>query len=117
MDDLFRDVYVAFIRVHLLHHAAQEPFYGLQMLEELARHGYALSPGTLYPLLHGLASRGLLEYEQRLVNGKMRKYYTATEMGRQALRSLRPRIRELVGEVLTGDDGPPITDGEGNHEL
>ena len=26
-------------------------------LEELARRGYRISPGTLYPLLHGLLQR------------------------------------------------------------
>jgi DNA-binding PadR family transcriptional regulator len=104
MDGLFRDIYVAFIRVHLLHHAAEAPFYGLEMLEELARHGYNLSPGTLYPLLHGLEARGLLACEQRVVNGKIRKYYSTTPKGLHALRQLRPQIRELVREVLAEDD-------------
>lgn len=104
MDGLFRDIYVAFIRVHLLHHAAEAPFYGLEMLEELARHGYNLSPGTLYPLLHGLEARGLLACEQRVVNGKIRKYYSTTPKGLHALQQLRPQIRELVREVLAEDD-------------
>jgi DNA-binding PadR family transcriptional regulator len=97
-------MYVAFIRVHLLHHASEAPFYGLEMLEELTRHGYSLSPGTLYPLLHGLESRGLLHCERRVVNGKIRKYYSVTPKGVQALQQLRPQIRELVREVLAGDD-------------
>ncbi len=45
---------------HVLHHAACEPVYGLAMIEELARHGYRLSAGTLYPILHGLEERGYL---------------------------------------------------------
>ena len=47
-----RDLYL--IRLHILHHAVEGPIFGLGMAEELARHGYRISPGTIYPLLHGL---------------------------------------------------------------
>ena len=46
-----RDLYSGLIRLHILHHAVKEPIFGLGMAEELARHGYRISPGTLYPLL------------------------------------------------------------------
>lgn len=49
-----KDLYAGLIRLHVLHHAAIEPIFGLGIIEELRRHGYELSPGTLYPLLHGL---------------------------------------------------------------
>jgi hypothetical protein len=55
-----RDLLSGFIRLHILHHAAEGELYGQWMMEELARHGYRLSPGTLYPLLHGLEKRGYL---------------------------------------------------------
>ena len=97
---IIRDVFVAFVRVHLLHHAAKEPIFGLEMIEELRRHGYALSPGTLYPILHGLEGAGLVRSRAKVVNGKMRKYYSATAKGRSALTEAREKIRELVGEVL-----------------
>jgi len=51
-----RDLYSGLIRLHVLHHAAEEPIFGLGMIEELARHGYRISPGSLYPLLHGLGA-------------------------------------------------------------
>jgi hypothetical protein len=47
MADIVRDVFLGFVRVHLLHHASRAPIYGLRMIEELGRHGYSLSPGTL----------------------------------------------------------------------
>lgn len=100
MGDIFRDVFLAFVRVHLLHHAAEGPIYGLEMIEELGRHGYAIGPGTLYPVLHGLEKAGYLACEPRAVNGKVRKYYRATEAGQEALARLRPKIRELVDEVV-----------------
>ena len=104
MSKLYYDVFLAFVRVHLLHHAAEEPFYGVGMLEELQRHGYRLSPGTLYPILHSLEKAGYLSVERIVVSGKARKYYRITEPGRAALEEVKPKLRELVEEVL-GDLG------------
>ncbi len=97
---MLRDIFLAFVRVHLLHHAAAERIYGLEMIEELRRHGYEMSPGTLYPILHGLEERGYLRSEQELANGKIRKYYRATAAGRKLLEQLKSKIRELEHEVL-----------------
>lgn len=72
------------------------------MMAELRRHGYEISPGTLYPLLHSLEEQGYLVSHRRVVQGKVRKYYTATESGEQALRETVPKLRELVNEVLEG---------------
>ena len=65
-----RDLYSGLIRLHVLHHAAEEPIFGLGMVEELARHGYRISPGTLYPLLHGLEKKGYLRSAVK-VSGKV----------------------------------------------
>jgi DNA-binding PadR family transcriptional regulator len=97
---MLRDLFLGFVKVHILHHAAREPVYGLWLLEELARHGYDLSPGTLYPTLHGLEREGFLSSERRVVGGRLRRYYTATPAGRAALTEARARIAELVAEVL-----------------
>lgn len=97
---MIRDVFLSFVRVHILHHAAKGRIFGLEMIDELRRHGYALSPGTLYPILHGLEQSGLLKCEQEVVGGKMRKYYTATAKGRRMLAEVRKKIQELVGELL-----------------
>jgi DNA-binding PadR family transcriptional regulator len=103
MRDLFRETFLGFVRVHLLHHAAKAPFFGTEMIEELKRHGYALSPGTLYPILHGLEAAGYLRSEQQVVNGKVRRYYRGTSKGLKALDKLKVKVRELTEEVLEGD--------------
>jgi hypothetical protein len=36
------------------------------MIEELGRHGYRISPGTLYPLLHNLEKKGYLRVIQQV---------------------------------------------------
>jgi DNA-binding PadR family transcriptional regulator len=102
---MLRDFFLGFVKIHILHHAAEAPVYGAAMMVELRRHGYDLGPGTLYPLLHGLERDGLLAREERVVGGKVRKYYAATDEGRRALTEAREKIGELVQEVLEGE-GP-----------
>jgi PadR family transcriptional regulator, regulatory protein PadR len=97
---VFRGFFLGFIRIHILHHAAEGPIYGAAMMEELQRHGYEISAGTLYPILHAMETAGWLTHEEKVVAGRVRKYYTATPEGRATLDQLRDRIRELVDEVL-----------------
>ncbi len=99
-DSLLKDFYLGFIRIHILHHAAREPVYGQEFQEELERHGYHVSFGTLYPIFHKLEEQGLLCSEQKNVGGKIRKYYTATEVGKSVLSEARAKITELFREVL-----------------
>jgi len=106
MADIVRDVFLAFVRVHLLHHAAEKPIYGVAMMEELSRHGYKLSPGTLYPIFAGLVEAGFLRSDAVVVEGKVRKYYSITSGGRKALAEFKEKIRELVGEALYGEGEP-----------
>jgi DNA-binding PadR family transcriptional regulator len=95
-----RDLYAGLIKLHLLHHAAKEPIFGLAMIEELGRHGYRLSPGTLYPILHGLEERGYLRAREERVGRSMRRVYRATASGKRALAQAREKVRELFGELL-----------------
>lgn len=97
---MLREFLLGFVKIHILHHASQQPVYGLWLIEELKRHGYRLSPGTLYPILHSLERAGLLEAHKTVVVGKMRKYYQATEKGKEALGEIRDKVRELVDEVV-----------------
>jgi len=97
-----QELYIGLVRLHVLHHAAEEPIFGLGMIQELGRHGYKLSPGTIYPLLHGMERRGWLRAEQRLVDGHNRKVYLATKAGRAALAQARRYVRELFEEMCEG---------------
>ena len=98
-----REFFLGFIKIHILYHASKEPIFGVGIVEELSRHGYYLSPGTLYPTLHRLAKEGYLKQDSKLVGGKVRKYYTITEGGLEVLKQSRDKISELVDEVL--DEG------------
>lgn len=99
MGDIVKETLRSLIRVHLLHHAAQEAVFGAEMMEELRRHGYRVSPGTLYPVLHGLQESGYLKSKPIVVGGKVRKYYRCTPRGQGALKRFRARIQELSKEL------------------
>jgi PadR family transcriptional regulator PadR len=95
-----QDLYSGLIRIHILYHACEEPIFGLGMIAELSRHGYRMSPGTLYPLLHGLEAKGLLQSRPVRVGRWFRREYRATAAGRKALRTVKKRVRELFGEIF-----------------
>jgi PadR family transcriptional regulator PadR len=97
---LLRDFFLGFVRIHILHHASEEPIFGAGITRELARHGYKLSPGTLYPLLHQMEKRGFLKRRDEVVSGRRRKYYRCTPVGKKALARAKVQVSELVGEVM-----------------
>jgi DNA-binding PadR family transcriptional regulator len=97
-----RDLYSGLIRLHVLHHAVREPIFGLGMAEELARHGYRISPGTLYPLLHGLEKKGYLRSATQRNGKSLRKVYRATPAGRKALDAAKEKVGELLRELMEG---------------
>lgn len=102
-----QDLYAGLIRLHILHHAAHEPIFGLGIIEELARHGYKLSAGTLYPLLHGLEQKGYLRSAEERNGRWSRKVYRATPLGRKALEAAKEKVQELFGELFEKAEKTP----------
>jgi DNA-binding PadR family transcriptional regulator len=98
-----QEIYSGLIRIHILYHACQGPIFGLGMIEELGRHGYKLSAGTLYPLLHGLEMKGYLRSREVRSGRSIRRVYRATATGRKALALAREKVKELIGELLEDD--------------
>jgi DNA-binding PadR family transcriptional regulator len=95
----YEDLISGLIELHVLYHAAEEEIFGLGMLEELKRHGYRISPGTLYPLLHRLTHRGYLTVRDVNLGRTRRRLYRVTPKGRRALRAIRHYVRELTNEI------------------
>ena len=96
---MFRNIFLGFIKLHILYHAGQSPVFGLGLISELETHGYQLSPGTLYPILHALERDGFLVCEKKIVNGKLRKYYTTTDSGASVLTEAYAKARDLLDEI------------------
>lgn len=95
-----RDLFSGLIRLHVLHHAAKESIFGLGMIEELARHGYRISPGSLYPMLQSLERKGYLKSTEEHQGKSRRKVYRATKLGKKALVASKSKIRELFHELV-----------------
>ncbi len=111
VEDFLRNIFMGFVRVHLLYHASVEPIYGAEMMSELQRHGYSMSAGTLYPILHSMEAVGCLSSEYRVVNSKRRKYYILTPRGAEVLTALQKQVQELVHEVTPSSDSSPTQYG------
>jgi DNA-binding PadR family transcriptional regulator len=95
-----KDLYGGLIRLHVLHHASQAPIFGLWIIEELREHGYKLSPGTLYPMLHGMENKGYLESNAIREGRRVRRLYRITPLGRAALKDAKKKVQELFGELF-----------------
>lgn len=98
-DKLLKDLLLGFIKVHILYHADEGQIYGQEFHEELQRHGYQISYGTLYPIFHKLEEQGYLKSTNKNVNGKMRRYYNITVSGRKILQKAKTQAKELVEEL------------------
>lgn len=98
-EQIMRKLFLGFIHIHILYHAKKEPFYGAWMIEELKEHGYEISSGTLYPILHTLEKNLILKVDHRNVEGKIRKYYSITQLGEEVLKEARTKAYELFKEI------------------
>src|SRR5262245_7464583 len=104
VDVLGRLFFAGFIRLHILYHAGKEAICGVEIMEELQRHGYDLSPSTLYPILRQLHEAGYLSCKEEVVGGKRRKNFRITARGRKVLDEARTKVQELVSEVVDDKD-------------
>jgi PadR family transcriptional regulator, regulatory protein PadR len=95
-----QDLYSGLMRLHSLYHASKGPIFGLWIIEELRHHGYKLSPGTLYPILHGLERKGYLRSNEKREGRRIRRLYRTTPAGRKTLAAAKVKVRELVGEIF-----------------
>ena len=99
-DQIVRKIFSGLIYIHILYHGSEDKFYGSWMIEELKEHGYNVSPGTIYPILKTMVDEGLLIREDKIVGGKIRKYYEATEEGKNLLIDLKKNLKVLMEEIL-----------------
>lgn len=104
MKEVEREILLSFWKVHILHHAEKERVIGQWVMRELRRHGYEVSPGTLYPLLARMEVRGWLRCKVDPAGGlRARRDYSLTKKGREVLALLRDQVKELYREVVLGE--------------
>jgi DNA-binding PadR family transcriptional regulator len=96
---LIRELFMGFIRIHILYHASKEPIFGTEFQQKFKEHGYNISYGTLYPIFHKLEKDGYISSKKENVKGKTRKYYTITNAGIVILKEAKIKANELVSEL------------------
>ena len=85
----------------------EKDMYGYEMIENLRRKSgnvFELKAGTLYPLLHGMESKGFLNSYEQEEAGKVRKYYCITREGSRILDEKREEWKvyaHAVTDVLS----------------
>ncbi len=105
MEKLNREIFLSFWKVHILYHAEKEGVYGQWMIKELRRHGYDISPGTLYPILERMEEYGWIASDSDPGGGaKARKNYTLTQEGKEIIKVIKEQVKELYREVVLGDE-------------
>jgi PadR family transcriptional regulator PadR len=112
MSPLKSDIPQGTLDLLILKVVALGPLHGYaiaQRLQQISRDVLQVQQGTLYPALHRLENRGLLEAEWKLSDtGRDAKFYRLTRKGRSQLEreteSWR-RLTEAVGLVLRAAAG------------
>ena len=72
----------------VLESVRKRDMYGYELIQEmslLSEQVFAMSQGSLYPFLHGLEDRGLIQSYTREAGGRERRYYRLTPAGQGAL--------------------------------
>jgi DNA-binding PadR family transcriptional regulator len=80
------------VRLFILQEARKGPIYGVRLKKLLARQGYAISSGSLYPMLHQLEEGGALRSRIRIFRGRARKYYDLTPLGLKLLLDIKAAL-------------------------
>jgi len=95
-----REIRLGIWKIHILHHAEEREVWGTWLLEELAEHGHALSPGTLCPALARMQRNGWLWRTGSAPHARARQTLRITSAGRRLLDDLRREVTELYEEVV-----------------
>jgi len=97
-----KGLYAGLMRLHILHEASQMEVCGAWVTDKLHERGYQISPGTLYPMLHGLEKKGYLSSYKERVGKTMRRIYNITPEGMEVLRDAKGKVQDLFGDLFEG---------------
>jgi DNA-binding PadR family transcriptional regulator len=98
------DLLSGLVKLHVLYYASEHEIYGQWMIDELAEHGYRLSPGTLYPMLHGMERQGYLASREERHGKSKRRLYKTTSLGREGLALAKNQLKAFLGEAKESPD-------------
>ena len=83
-----------------------EDSYGYQIIKDIKPY-VEISESTLYPILRRLEEGELLTVRAAEHNGRLRKYYHITDLGRERIRAFRDEWQEIVAiaDFVVREDG------------
>ena len=73
--------------------------YGYKLMQDISEI-IPLSESTLYPILRRLEASGCVDTYSKEFNGRLRKYYTITGVGKERLGEYREQWRD-VKKIIT----------------
>lgn len=79
--------------------------YGYQIIKDMKPY-MEISESTLYPILRRLETQELLTVRTMEYNGRLRKYYYITELGKSRIESFKKEWKEVISIynfVMKGD--------------
>lgn len=79
--------------------------YGYQIIKDMKPY-MEISESTLYPILRRLETQELLTVKTMEYNGRLRKYYYITELGKSRIESFKKEWKEVISIynfVMKGD--------------
>lgn len=82
---------------------SEKDMYGYEMIDTLrnrSQNVFELKAGTLYPLLHGLEEKDLVNVYEKEYAGKVRKYYSITRQGKELLNKKTEEWKVYSNAVL-----------------
>jgi len=72
-----------------------------QKVKEITKGELHITEGALYPALHKLEAKGLLEVEMAKVDNRLRKYYKLTENGTKETVNRLAELEEFIKTMQT----------------
>jgi PadR family transcriptional regulator, regulatory protein PadR len=70
-----------------------------QLVKTMTNEKISLTEGALYPILHKLELKGILEVELRLVDNRIRKYYKLTKTGKSSVENKMEEMQEFLTQM------------------
>ncbi len=100
-DDMMgNEIRRGFLKMIVLKMISEKPIHGYDIIQEIeakSRGHWVPSPGSVYPVLDYLESKGYISMEE----SDRKKVYTITDKGRKALDDIDARRKELFDEMRT----------------
>ena len=82
------------LEVSVLRAIKNQDSYGYKIISDLAPH-VEISESTLYPILRRLESSGAVTVRTAEYNGRLRKYFRITAIGKQKIRDFIETMQEF----------------------